>query len=123
MTSRLDLFLAFIESNRPIVSTVAIAMVALIAWIDWLLFDMSIGFLYLIPILFSAAALKSGQILGMATLCAYLREVMDPLEGTPRATGWTLIRGFNPTNWVPGSVGRLIVVIAGFAMTGFFVAE
>lgn len=123
MTSRLDHFLAYIESNRPVVSVAAMVMIALIAWIDWLLYDMSIGFLYLVPILFSSAALKSGQILAMATLCGYLREVMDPLQGGPRATGMNLIQGFNPEHWVTGSLGRLIVVIAGFAMTGFFVAE
>jgi PAS domain S-box-containing protein len=123
MTSRLDNFLLYIESNRPTVSVLAMIMIALIAWIDWLLFDMSIGFLYLVPILFSAAALKTSQILAMATLCGYLREVMDPLQGNPRATGMQLIQGFNPENWVQGSIGRLIVVIAGFAMTGFFVAE
>ena len=123
MTSRLDHFLAYAESNRPIVSAIAIGMIACIAWVDWLLFDMSIGFLYLIPILFSAAALKSSQILAMAMFCAYLREALDPLQETPRATGWHLLQGFIPTNWVPGSSGRVIVVIAGFAMTGFFVAE
>ncbi len=123
MTSRLDQYLAYIEFNRPIVSTVAMVMIAMIAWIDWLLFDMSIGFLYLIPILLSAAALKSGQILVMAALCGYLREVMDPLQGAPRAIGWALLQCFNPNHWVPGSIGRMIVVIAGFAMTGFFVAE
>jgi PAS domain S-box-containing protein len=123
MTSRLDNFLAYTESNRPIVLAVAMVMIAIIAWIDWLLFDMSIGFLYLLPILFSAAALKRSQILAMATLCAYLREALDPLQGTPRATGWRLLEGFIPTHWVAGSLGRLVVVIAGFAMTGFFVAE
>src|SRR5579863_1155868 len=123
MTSRLDHFLAYAESNRPIVSAIAIGMIACIAWVDWLLFDMSIGFLYLIPILFSAAALKTSQILAMATLCAYLREALDPLQEMPHATGWRLLQGFIPTNWVAGSSGRVIVVIAGFAMTGFFVAE
>lgn len=123
MTSRLDKFLAYAEAHRPIVSAIAILMIVLIAWIDWLFFDMSIGFLYLIPILFSAAALKSSQILAMAALCAYLREALDPLEEASRATGAGLLRGFIPTNWVPGAAGRLIVVVAGFAMTGFFVAE
>lgn len=123
MTSRLDRFLAYAEAHRPIVTAIAVLMIVLIAWIDWLFFDMSIGFLYLVPILFSAAALKSSQILAMATLCAYLREALDPLEEVPRATGANLLRGFIPTNWGPGATGRVIVVIAGFAMTGFFVAE
>ncbi len=123
MTNRLDRFLAFTESNRLIVSGAAMALIALIAWIDWLLFDTSIGFLYLFPVLLSAAALKSSQILAMALLCGYLREALDPLQGTPRATGWQLMHGMNPLNWVPGSFGRLMVAIIGFAMTGFFVTE
>jgi PAS domain S-box-containing protein len=123
MTSRLDNFLAYIESNRPIVTAAAIVTIALIAWIDWLLFDMSIGFLYLVPILFSAAALRNFQILAMAVLCGYLREAFDPLQGTPRLTGAALVAALSPTHWIPGSIGRMIVVIAGFAMTGFFVAE
>lgn len=123
MTSRLDKFLAYAESNRLIVCGIAVMLIVLIAWIDWMLFDISIGFLYLIPILFSAAALKPGQILAMATLCGYLREALDPLQETPNASGWQLLRGFLPANWVHGSSGRVVVVIAGFAMTGFFVAE
>ena len=123
MSNRLDHFLAYSESNRSTVVAAAMAMIALIAWVDWLLFDMSVGFLYLFPILLSAAAMRSGQILLMATLCGYLREALDPLQGTPQATGWQLLRGMNPVNWVPGSSGRLLISIIGFTMTGFFVAE
>ena len=98
-----------------------IAVIALLDW--WVLPSASIGFLYLIPILLSAAALNSRQILAMAVLCGYLREVFDPLQGADRVMGWQLIHRLDPSTWVAGSAGRLVVSISGFAMTGFFVAE
>jgi PAS domain S-box-containing protein len=104
--TRLDNFLAYSESHRVPLSAVAGVLVLLIAWVDWKLPTISIGFLYLIPVLLSAAALNSLQILIMAALCSFLREAFDyPLE------------------WAPGAAGRIVVVTAGFAMTGFFVSE
>jgi PAS domain S-box-containing protein len=120
--TRLDAFLAFAESNRLTVCAVSAALILLIAWGDWVSPDTSVGFLYLLPILLSAAALNGVQILVMAFLCGYLREAMDPLQGPPGAIGWLSV-AFNPLHWVPGSTGRLFVAVAGFAMTGFFVAE
>ena len=69
--NRLDGFLAYTESHRGVVYAVAAALTFVIAWIDWLLFDVSIGFLYLIPILFSAPAMSSWQIAGFAALCGF----------------------------------------------------
>ncbi|HWB87238.1 MAG TPA: ATP-binding protein [Bryobacteraceae bacterium] len=103
--TRLDNYLAYAETNRMTMFLIASALIALIAWVDWLLPDISIGFLYLLPILLCAAALSNVQILMMAILCGYFREAFDPLE------------------WAPGAAGRLVVASAGFAMTGFFVAE
>jgi PAS domain S-box-containing protein len=56
-------------------------------------------------VLLSAAALNGVQILIMAGICGFLREAFDPLE------------------WAPGAMGRLVVATAGFAMTGFFVGQ
>jgi two-component system, LuxR family, sensor kinase FixL len=78
-------------------------MVALIAWIDKQLPTMSIGFLYLFPIVLVAASLSSLQIIAVSGLCSFLREAYDPLE------------------WSAGASGRLIAAAAGFAMAGFFV--
>jgi two-component system, LuxR family, sensor kinase FixL len=120
----LERFLAYAESSRVAITAAATMLIAVIAFFDWwVLPDASIGFLYLIPILLSAAALNNRQILAMAMLCGYLREVFDPLQGADRVMGWRLIRALNPGSWVAGSFGRLVVSIAGFAMTGFFVAE
>ncbi len=78
-------------------------MVAVIAWADAVLPTMSIGFLYLLPILLTAVALNSLQIVMLSGLCSFLREAYDPAK------------------WTPGAVGRLIAAGAGFAMAGFFV--
>jgi two-component system, LuxR family, sensor kinase FixL len=120
----LERFLAYAESSRLAITATAIVLIGVIAFFDWwVLPNATIGFLYLIPILLSAAALNRRQILAMAVLCGYLREVFDPLQGTDRVVGWRLVQALSPTHWVAGSVGRLVVSGAGFAMTGFFVAE
>jgi PAS domain S-box-containing protein len=116
--NRLDKFLAYAESHRLRVCLLAAAMVAAIAWFDWLLPDVSVGFLYLFPVLLSAAALNGIQIIALAVGCAYLRESFDPLQG-----GADIPFVLNPLRWAPGATGRMLVVSTGFAMTGFFVSE
>jgi len=120
--SKLDAFLAYVESHRLVVSCIAAFLTVCIAFLDWSLFDVSIGFLYLIPILFSAPALNRLQIAVFGAICGYLTEALDPAQGTPGKLGWELIKGFDPLQWAPGTMGRLIVAVAGFTMTGFFVA-
>src|SRR5450755_471820 len=105
MTTRLDRFLKYSESRRLTVCVIAGLLTASIAWVDWQFFDVSIGFLYLFPVLLAASALNTWQILLMAVLCGFLREAFDPVR------------------FAPGAPERLAVVTAGFAMTGFFVAE
>jgi len=100
---RLEAFFAYAESHRVLICATAALMVAVIAWADAQLPTMSIGFLYLIPILISAAALNAPQIVALALLCGFLREAFDPLQ------------------WSAGAGGRILTATAGFAMTGFFV--
>jgi two-component system, LuxR family, sensor kinase FixL len=121
--TKLDRFLAYAESHRLTVCAIAACMIALIAWGDWVLPNISVGFLYLFPVLLSAAALNGTQIVALAVLCGYLREAFDPLQGTAGASGLPLPVVLNPFEWAPGATGRLLVVTAGFAMTGFFIAE
>jgi two-component system sensor kinase FixL len=121
--TKLDSYLAYAESHRITVSALAGLMTAAIAWGDWVLPDISIGFLYLLPILLSAAALNKKQILAMASLCGYFREAFDPLQMSTSKMGHALRVEFDPSLWVPGSAGRMLVSIIGFAMAGFFVSE
>jgi two-component system sensor kinase FixL len=121
--NKLDGFLAFSESHRGVVLAIAAALTLFIAWLDWLLFDTSIGFLYLIPILLSAPAMNSWQIAAFAAVCGFLTEALDPAQGVAGKTGWALVQSFNPGNWTPGSPGRLVVAVAAFAMTGYFAAQ
>jgi two-component system, LuxR family, sensor kinase FixL len=103
--SRLDHYLAYAEGHRLTVFGLSAGLIAAIAWVDWLLPTISIGFLYLVPVLLSAAALRTLQILILSIVCGFLREVFDPLQ------------------FAPGAAGRLMVSSAGFAMTGFFVVQ
>jgi len=121
--NRLDRFLAYAESHRSAVWALSAVMMALIAWGDWMLSDISVGFFYLLPVLFAAAALNGAQIVGMAVLCGYLREAFDPLQMAAAPPGTVVPAVFNPAHWVPGAGGRLVAVTAGFAMTGFFVSQ
>ncbi len=101
--SRLEIFFGYAESHRITVCAIGGVMVALIAWADKELPTMSIGFLYLFPIVLVAASLSSLQIIAVSGICSFLREAYDPLE------------------WSAGASGRLITAAAGFAMAGFFV--
>ena len=98
-------FLGYTESHRAAVCAAAATLLGLIGWADWRLPTMSIGFLYLLPILLSAATLNGLQIMVLAGLCSFLQEA------------------FSPEPWSAGAVDRLIVTGIGFAMTGFFVSE
>jgi PAS domain S-box-containing protein len=121
--TRLDNFLAYAESNRITVCAAAAVMVVLTAWADWLVPNTSLGFLYLIPILLAAPALRGYQIFSMALLCGYLREAFDPLQSAGGPGLQRLPFVLNPALWVEGSYPRLVVAACGFAATGFFVAE
>jgi PAS domain S-box-containing protein len=101
--SRLESFFGYAESHRITVCAIGGAMVAVIAWADALLPTMSIGFLYLFPIVLVAASLSSLQIIAVSGLCSFFREAYDT------------------THWSAGASGRLITAAAGFAMAGFFV--
>jgi PAS domain S-box-containing protein len=121
--NRLDQFLAWSEANRLVISVWAAVLIAGTAALDWVLPRTSVGFLYLVPILLSAAALSGRQIVGLALFCAYLREAFDPLQGGVGAYGIPAPFVLNPVQWANGATSRFLVAAAGFAMTGFFVSE
>ena len=116
----LDNYLAYAESHRLTVTGAAVVMIVVVAYLDWIIPNTSVGFLYLLPILACSAALSHYEILLMAILCGWLREAADPLQGS---VGFRAAFVMNPAHWVAGSVPRLIVAACGFAATGFFVGE
>jgi two-component system, LuxR family, sensor kinase FixL len=103
--SLFESFLAFSEANRAWFYTIAAACVAIIGWFDWLVENVSLGFLYIVPILLASATLRRLQMMILATVCGLLREL------------------FSPAHSQPGAVGRTLIGVAGFAMAGFFVSE
>ena len=111
--TRLDNYLVYAESHRLIVCCIAAVMVMLIAWGDWVVPNTSLGFLYLIPILLAAPALRGSQIFAMALVCGYLREAFDPLQGDVGRGGAYVPMVLNPLHWVEGSFPRLVVAASG----------
>ena len=119
---KLDRLLADTQSHRALVGPLAVILTVLIAVLDWSLFDTSIGFLYLIPILLAAPMLRRWQIASFAALCAFLTEAFDPSQTAAGMTGWPLARAINPLHWPISAFSHLIFSVAGFAMAGFFAA-
>jgi PAS domain S-box-containing protein len=77
----------------------------LIATIDWLTKPyISIGFLYLFPIMLVAGFLPRWQIVAIALVCAILQELFSELPSSEAIT-------------------RLVMASAGFVGTGLFVSE
>lgn len=101
----LDSYLRFFESRRGWGYAAAILLVGGIAYGDWKLEEISIGFLYVVPILLASATLRGWQIVVMAAACGVLRECFNPLQGTP------------------GALARVLIATAGFALAGYFVAQ
>ncbi len=100
--TRLDRLLAYAQGHRIAVCASAASMIVGIAYLDFRLPDVTVGYLYVLPILLSAAVLNALLIVVVAGGCAVLQQLSDPA-------------GFSP--------GHLLVVMLGFAMTGFFAAE
>ena len=92
------------DNRRRFLVTAAILIVA-IAVVDWRTKPyISIGFLYLFPILLVAGFLPRWQITLVALVCAVLQEFFSEL----------------PPN---EAITRLVMASAGFVATGLFVSE
>ncbi|HXW55985.1 MAG TPA: ATP-binding protein [Candidatus Cybelea sp.] len=93
------------RKNRPLFLVAAALLILTIAIIDWLTKPyISIGFLYLFPIMLIAAFLPRWQIVGVALICAILQELFSELPSGEAVT-------------------RLLMASAGFIGTGLFVSE
>jgi two-component system, LuxR family, sensor kinase FixL len=87
--------------------TRAMVLIALIAAIDWRVeTNVSLGFLYLFPMLLVGVSLERWQIGIVAALCTFLVEAFDPFPFV-----------------APESIPRNILVFAAFFGAGLFVFE
>ena len=95
----------FVPENRLRLIVLAAVLIAAIATIDWLTRPyLSLGFLYLFPIIILGGILSRGQILGLAFVCVVLSESFSNL----------------PEN---EAIFRLLLSSVGFSGTGLFVSE
>jgi two-component system, LuxR family, sensor kinase FixL len=93
------------RKNRPLFLTAATLVIFVIAMADWLTKPyISIGFLYLFPIMLIAGFLARWQIVAIALVCAVLQELFSELPSGEAIT-------------------RLLMASAGFVGTGLFVSE
>jgi two-component system, LuxR family, sensor kinase FixL len=91
--------------NRTTFLIAAALLIVVIATIDWLTKPyISIGFLYLFPIMLIAGFLPRWQIVVVALACAVLQELFSELPSSEAIT-------------------RLLMASAGFVGTGLFVSE
>lgn len=92
-------------ANRKRLLTVAGIMVVLVAALDWWTKPyISLGFLYLFPIMIAGGFLSRSKIIYLAIVCAFLQEEFSNL---PAGDAWP----------------RLILSSAGFIGTGLFIFE
>jgi len=95
----------YLEANRTKLLVIAGLSVTAIAVVDWLTKPyISLGFLYLFPIMIVGGYLSRKQIVGIALVCAYLQEAFSDLPGNE-------------------ALVRLVFSSAGFIGTGLFISE
>jgi two-component system, LuxR family, sensor kinase FixL len=101
----LESYLTFSEPRRGWVYVIAIVLIVGIAVSDWKIEEVSVGFLYVLPILMASASLRGWQILAISVACGLLREWFNPLHGSP------------------GAGIRVCIGAAGFGLAGYFVSK
>src|SRR6516162_2851838 len=100
-----DLASIYVPTNRTKLLVIAGLLVTAIAVVDWLTKPyISLGFLYLFPIMIVGGYLSRGQIIGVSLLCAFFQEAFSDLPGNEAAV-------------------RLLFSSSGFIGTGLFVSE
>src|SRR5260370_14496381 len=100
-----DISIIYAPSNRRKNLLIAAVLVVVIAVVDWRTpAYISLGFLYLFPIMLVAGFLNRWQIVGISLLCSGLQELFSNL----------------PTS---AYITRLLMVTVGYIGTGFFVSE
>ncbi len=100
-----DVLHIFAPANRTRLLIVAGLLIVAIAIIDWLTKPyISLGFLYLFPIIIVGGFLSRGQTIGVALVCAVLQELFSNLPETEM-------------------VSRLVLSSIGLSGTGLFISE
>src|SRR2546428_299590 len=100
-----DLASIYVPANRIKLLVIAGLLVTAIAVVDWLTKPyISLGFLYLFPIMIVGGYLPRGQIIGVSLLCAFLQEAFSDLPGKE-------------------ALVRLVFSSAGLIGTGLFISE
>ncbi len=95
----------FVPENRFALIAIAVVLIAAIAIVDWLTRPyLSLGFLYLFPIIILGGILSRSQIIGLAVVCAILSESFSNLPESE-------------------AVFRLLLSSVGFGGTGLFISE
>lgn len=102
----LDLFVIYSESNRRKNLLIAAALIVFIAIVDWRTKPyLSLGFLYLFPIMLAAGFLSRWQIVALSLLCSGLQELFSNLPLSLAV------------------IPRLTMVTVGYVGTGLFISE
>jgi two-component system sensor kinase FixL len=100
-----DISIIYAPANRRKNLLIAAALIVIVAIVDWRTPPyISLGFLYLFPIMLAAGFLNRWQIVGISLLCSGLQELFSNL----------------PTSAV---IPRLMMVTVGYIGTGFFISE
>jgi two-component system sensor kinase FixL len=105
--ARVPMLSLFLRGGTKSVLLKAGLLIALIAFADWRADkDVTLGFLYLFPMLMVGSVLKRWQIAIVAALCTLLAEIFDSFEWRPSA-----------------GIPRDILIFAAFLGMGLFVYE
>jgi len=100
-----DLLSLYAPANRARMLVLAAFLTAVIAIVDWWATHyISLGFLYLFPIIIMGGFLSRSQIIGVALVCAVLQEAFSNLPESE-------------------AVIRLVFSSVGFVGTGLFISE
>ncbi len=100
-----DLLSIYAPCNRTRLTVVAVLLIIVVAVVDWATAPyISLGFLYLFPIMILGGCLSRPQIVGIALVCAVLQEAFSNLPESE-------------------AVIRLVFSSAGFVGTGLFISE
>ena len=76
----MDLLTIYSRANRTILLTTAAVLTCVIAAVDWYTRPfISIGFLYLFPMMLISGIFKRWQIVAASTICAVLQELYSNL--------------------------------------------